>query len=208
MPLIRRWRVHKCAKSNTAISASIRKHGAESFKIEAIYSAFSESDLDVMEVFFIDYFDCLAPKGYNILRGGNASQCRGQAAWNKGRKATPEMLITLSVSHMGQAAWNKGLKASDVTKAKQSAAKKGKRINPATEFKAGQPSAFKGKQHTPEALAKISENGNRRGIQCIETGKVYTSILAASEEMGIAKSHLRLCVLSGKPAKGLTFKLI
>jgi group I intron endonuclease len=206
MTLKRRWAVHRAAKRDTPLCRSIKKHGADKFKIEAICSALTEEALDDLEILFIKEYNSLAPNGYNILPGGNASQCRGQSAWNKGRKATEEEKTALSLAHMGQTAWNKGVPTSLETREKQSKAKLGRHISPVTEFKPGQLSKFKGKKHSPASLALISLNGNRRPIVCVETGQIFRSIIEAAIQLEIAKSHLRRCVLSGKAAKGLHFR--
>lgn len=210
MPLLRRWRVHKSAKRNTPLCNSIRKHGADKFTLEVLCAVLSKEYLDEMEIHFIKYYNTLAPNGYNLLAGGNASQCRGLVPWNKGKTITEEARKNLSEAHKGQVAWNKGLKASVETRIKQSEAKKGKRVSPNTEFKKGQPSVFKGKKHTAEALAKISANGNRRQVQCIETGEVFTSMKAAAEHYKIAKSYFQKCIKMNRKvfSINLMFKFI
>jgi group I intron endonuclease len=210
MTLLRRWRVHKSAKRQTPLCNSLKKHGHNNFTIEPICSVLALEHLDALEIDMIAYYDCMTPNGYNVLSGGNASQSRGQPAWNKGKKATAQAIANQSVSHLGQPAWNKGLTTSDAVKAKQSTAKVGKHMNPATEFKTGAESAFKGRKHSPEALAKISANGNRRAVICNETGETYASIADASIKLSIAKSYLRRIIISGQKHKktGFTFKFV
>lgn len=123
----------------------------------------------------------------------------GKDPWNKGLPATEEAKANQSEAHLGQPAWNKGLETSEETKLKQSLAKVGKHISPETEFKKGQVSVFKGKKHTPEALALISQNsGNARQVICIETGEKFGSVKAVAEKYDISKSHLLRLVNAGK----------
>lgn len=211
MPLIRRWRVHKSVKRRSPLCSSIKKHGAHNFTIEPLCSVIDLAHLDDLEIYFISYFNCVYPNGYNLTTGGQqGAHTRGKAPWNKGKTASSEAILNQSNAHLGQAAWNKGQVTSEETKLKQSAKKVGKRMSPATEYKKGQESTFKGKKHTPEALALISAHGNRRAVLCVETGTVYASILDAAKQLGIAKSYMRRLVQSETLHKktGFTFKFV
>ena len=204
MPLARRWAQHKSGKRKCPLYSSMKKHGIDNFIIEEIGRTLTTEELDRLEIKFIAQYDCLYPKGYNLATGGNiGTSTLGTEPWNKGLKATEEATHNQSQAHLGQRAWNKGLSPSAETRLKQSEAKLGKHLSPATEFKAGQPSAFKGRKHSPETLVKISANGNKRQIEHIETGEIYPSILSASKATSIAKSHLRRLAI-----KGVRFRFI
>lgn len=66
--------------------------------------------------------------------------------------------------------------------------------------KMGNKNSFYGREHTKESKKKMSEwkkkhyvKGNHpaaRKIKCVETGKVYNSIIEASENTGANKSHI------------------
>ncbi len=210
-PLHKRWYCHKAVKRVCPMSSSIKKHGSHNFKIEALCSVLNAKDLDDVEIYFIKLYDCKYPKGYNLTDGGSIGRSRrGEEPWNKGLTVSDEMKQKLSLAHLGQKAWNKGKSPSKKTRLKISVAKKGQRSSPATEFQPGKPSAFKGRKHTAESLALVSKNGNRKEIQCIETGEIYPSVKVASEKTGIANSHLwRLCYNGKKDLKrNLSFKFI
>jgi group I intron endonuclease len=193
MPLSRRWAVHKAAKRISPLTSSLKKHGAQNFAIEEIARATSLDELARLEIFYIKSFNTLYPKGYNLSSGGVSN--KGCPAWNKGLKG---LKAPKSAFKKGNKPWNAGQpQLSEETRRKQSIAKLGKHISPDTEFKAGQPSAFKGRKHSPEALAKISENGNKRAVRHIETAVIYTSIVEASKATKVAKSHLRRLALKG-----------
>jgi group I intron endonuclease len=200
MSLMRRWRVHKSSKRICPLKSSIIKHGADKFIIEPLCSVLDKAYLDELEINMIAFFNSIYPNGYNLSKGGTIGTSRiGIAPWNKGLKTSSDVIKKISESHKGQISWNKGLKTSLEVRIKQSKAKIGKHISPITEFKAGQPSAFKGHTHSLEALVKISENGNRRQVECLETGEIYYSILDASIKTGIARSHLRRHIINNKP---------
>ena len=65
---------------NKDIYKDIRELGLENFSFEIIDYC-SEEDLNTKEIYYIDYFDCLEPKGYNKTKGGN------------GHLPTPEWVI-------------------------------------------------------------------------------------------------------------------
>jgi group I intron endonuclease len=210
-PLHKRWYCHKAVKRVCPMSSSIKKHGAKNFVIEPLCSVLNAKDLDDIEIYFIKLYDCKYPNGYNLTDGGSLGSCRrGEEPWNKGLKTSDEIKKKLSLSHKGQKAWNKGKSPSKKTRLKISIAKKGQRCSPATEFQPGKPSVFKGRKHSEESLKLISENGNRKEIQCIETGEIFNSIKEASKKLKISNSHLfRLCYNGKTHIKlGLTFKFI
>ena len=72
--LKRRWNMHKSAsrknRSNSALHSSISKYGYINFIIEPICSCFSEEELNLKEIYFIDTLNSLAPNGYNLKSGG------------------------------------------------------------------------------------------------------------------------------------------
>ena len=62
------------------LKSAIEKYGFENFKIEILTSIDlnkdikdSKSILNKLEIEFIEKYDCLAPKGYNLTGGGNGS---------------------------------------------------------------------------------------------------------------------------------------
>jgi group I intron endonuclease len=61
---LRNKRHHK----DSIIDRAVRKYGRINFSIEKF--ACSENNLDWLEKEWIKYLDCLIPKGYNILEGG------------------------------------------------------------------------------------------------------------------------------------------
>ena len=74
----RRWTEHKnrafdpnSSSYNTPLDRSIRKYGKEAFIMEIIEECLP-TELDQKEIFYIKQFDCITPKGYNVLPGGEA----------------------------------------------------------------------------------------------------------------------------------------
>lgn len=146
---------------------AIQLHGKERFKIECLLVTHTQEMADHWERHFIERYDSIA-NGYNCREGGsrgkhNDESRRKLAEKATGRKHTPETLKKMSDSHLGQSPGNKGItgvvKASDETKAKQSAALKGrpspmKGRNHSVETRAKMSAAHKGRKKSPEAIAK------------------------------------------------------
>lgn len=75
---------HKSGRKNTdihknqIIDKSIKKYGKNNFLYTIIDQAKSQDEADYKEKMYISKYDCLVPKGYNILKGGRSQQ----GAWN------------------------------------------------------------------------------------------------------------------------------
>lgn len=67
-----RWKGHRFHKGCIALNRAINKYGKDNFIIEEIYCSLEKEDLNKKEQYFIKYFNCLVPEGYNISVGGNA----------------------------------------------------------------------------------------------------------------------------------------
>ncbi len=65
-----RWKMHQYQNGCRRLSNSIKKHGAENFKIEEIYVCFDYDHANEMEDYFIKFYNTLSPNGYNLREGG------------------------------------------------------------------------------------------------------------------------------------------
>lgn len=116
-----RWQEHLADARNPkrkkyAIHKAILKHKEENFKIEVQDSANSIDELNMLEEFWIDFYQCRNKKfGYNIRFGGNNSATSEETkekqriaskgnTWNKGRKHTEESKKNMSLGHIGNTA--------------------------------------------------------------------------------------------------------
>jgi group I intron endonuclease len=71
---VARWKGHKYMFRQTkggcpALRDAVRKYGIDAFVFEILIICFDD-DCDRWEIEYIKKFDCIAPKGYNILEGG------------------------------------------------------------------------------------------------------------------------------------------
>ena len=66
-----RWKRH-CGKWGCgAISKAIKKYGSENFTVEKIDCAESKNGLNEKEKYWVDFYGCISPKGYNLKSGGD-----------------------------------------------------------------------------------------------------------------------------------------
>ena len=86
-----RFMDHKKPSNNRhpALFAAMNKHGRENFTIHELDKANSLEELNLLEPYYIDKFNTLAPNGYNLQSGGgNQRPCdevrKRMSAWQMG----------------------------------------------------------------------------------------------------------------------------
>ena len=182
--LRRRLNQHKNAEgqSISAIDGAIKKYGWKNFKAEVLEECPCEM-LNEREKFWIEKFDCMSPKGYNLTSGGDGGYIRTEETLekmrlaNEGRTLSEETRAKISAANQGENNHFYGKKHTEESKAKMSAAQKGKVISPETRAKmseahknpspetraklsaarTGEKNPFYGKHHTEETKARLSE---------------------------------------------------
>ena len=82
-----RFRAHR--RENTYIGRAMLKYGIENFMIEVVEECDTPEQLNEREIFWIAFFNCKRPNGYNLTDGGEGS---------KGCSFTPEVCLNMSVS--------------------------------------------------------------------------------------------------------------
>lgn len=121
----KRWRYHCYPNSGCRyLNNAIMKHGAENFTVEQIDVACSKAELDQKEKYWIEYYDSIAPNGYNLKSGGNtptySEESRRRMSKNHadfsgannprfGTKLSEETKLKISFAHIGRPAHNRKL---------------------------------------------------------------------------------------------------
>lgn len=119
-----------------ALHNALIKYGIQSFVFSIIDVASSFGELKEKEKFWIGFYGCKAPDGYNLTAGGDGNSHprseetkkriseghKGQTAWNKGSKGVCK-------------AWNKGKKLSDSHRLNLVISHKGNKPSEATKEK-------------------------------------------------------------------------
>lgn len=57
-------------RANYPLYNALNKYGFSSFKMEVIDSAVSQEELDDKEIYYIELYNSMHPKGYNLTKGG------------------------------------------------------------------------------------------------------------------------------------------
>lgn len=164
---------------NYRIDNAIQKYGIGHFDIEIIAECDNETELSKLEKFFITFYDCKSPNGYNLTEGGEGVS---------GFTFPTDIIQRI-------AAKNKGRKLSENTRRKMSESRKGHPVSDKTRQKLS--IANMGKSHpvSEATRKKLSDNRpNKRKVICVETGEIFESLAAAAKWAGITDSFMcKIC---------------
>lgn len=90
---------------NSILHQAFRKYGYENFTYEVLAQTDDIDALNLLEIFFIDKFNCRIPNGYNIEQGGKNSikppmtiENRMEHIWDQA-KLTEEEVIELRIAY-------------------------------------------------------------------------------------------------------------
>lgn len=138
-----RWLQHLKAVDDFPIHRAIRKYGFENFDFETI-ALCGRDELNRLEQFYVQEYDCIVPKGYNCNSGGNQN-----------KEMSDETKRKISEAHKGK---HLGPHSEEHRK-KLSEALKGRHISEETRRKLseshkGKPSPKKGKNTGPKTKCK------------------------------------------------------
>lgn len=138
-----RWAEH-CKKNSGCrwLKHAINKYGKKSFSVEMLNKYQTIEQLNDAEEYFIGFYNCLAPNGYNLETGGNnyirTSEARaylsarlkgknkGSTPWNKGTKGIVKAWNKDKKGAINSGSFKKGHSQSSESKQKMSLAKIGK----------------------------------------------------------------------------------
>lgn len=148
-----------------ALSAAIRRHGADAFEFAVIAAAEDKSALDAAETAAISAHDLLAPRGYNIKTGGSFGKHSAQTKQrmslaHKGKPKSSAQIEKFRLRMLGTS-------PSAETRAKIAAALRGR--TPSTANAAALRAANLGRVPSEESRHKMS--ANRSGIPVSEATK-------------------------------------
>ncbi len=140
------------------------KYGVDIFEFKIIDNAMTKEELNNKEIFWIAFFNCQFPNGYNLTAGGDANPM-----------SHPWAIQKMKESKKGQIPWNKGIPQSEETKQKNREFNIGRKHSKETLQKmskshSGSNNSFFGKNHTEEAKIK-----NRDA----HLGKIYSDEIKA-----------------------------
>lgn len=71
---------------DTYFHRAIRKYGIEKFEWEILNEYETQEMMDAGEIFYVDFYDCIAPKGYNSVKGGRCNSIKPDYKVKKSQK--------------------------------------------------------------------------------------------------------------------------
>lgn len=171
-------------KRQSLVSKAIFKYGIENFTIEQIDHAHSINELNAKEQYWIDFYDCITPNGYNQCEGGGNTV---------GYHHSEEAKLKMSIGHKGKkcGAENSfyGKTHSEETKKRFSELRKGRKLS-------------------EEWKKRIAESQNKKVI-CVETGEIFNSVTGAAEYYNLKPTHIsRVCKGKRKRTGGFHWRYV
>jgi group I intron endonuclease len=162
-------------KKNMPICLAIKKYGKDNFDIEEIEVCLNQCHLNEREKYWVSYFHCFSPKGYN-LRAGNGRGAMNQSTKEKisqaliGIRRSLQTKQKLSKSHLG-------FRVSEDTKRKLSEINQGKQPHSNTRL-----GASKNNAKTYILVSPTNEIQTIKNMRhfCKVNGLCYTSMISVA----------------------------
>jgi group I intron endonuclease len=205
-----------------ALVRAIQKYGKENFTVEQIDVASDREELNSKERYWIEHYDSIAPKGYNLKSGGNENIVYSEetrrkiSEANTGKTHSAETREKLSKAFTGR-------KLSEKTKAKMSESRMGRVVTPDTRAKIS--NSLMGHSFTEDTRRKMSaaqrnkviseetrqrmkeSNARRRAVTCVEDAVTFESVAIAASIYKTNSSHIAsVCRGERKTAGGHHWK--
>lgn len=159
-------------KHITCIDKAIYEQGKDNFIVEVVEECSSKEDLMLRENYWVKYYKCIIPNGYNMCEGG------GKTIGFKHREESKKrMSASQKIAQKGSNNSFYGKTHSDEQKAKWSRERKGRKMN-------------------DEWIAHIREANkkNRKKVINLDTGEIYESCVMAGEKLNVAATNVsRAC---------------
>lgn len=218
----RRWSHHKSLLNNQKhdndyLQKSWDKYGACSFNFYVLCEC-EEYDLDVLEVYYINFFDSTNENnGYNIESGGHINRHMSEktkekiSRANTGRRHTEETKKKMSKSRMGHPISKENVQKmvearrlagfSSEGLARLSECNKGKRLSSETKEKIS--NGLIGIVRSEETRKKISDHhANKHSIFCPQLNEYFETMLDAERKYGVPHSNIYKCIKGERKSAG------
>jgi len=170
----------------TIIDKALRKYGKSSFKIEIIDNANNIEELNEKEIYWINYFECMVPKGYNQCYGGGNSK-----GYKHKEKFKKKMRDSKRNAYYGINNPFYGRTHSDEQKQKWSHTRSGM------------------KHLTNDQIKKLRKSHHKLSVVNVDTGEIFDSIKLAAEKYNLKDTHItRVCKGKRKTTGGYRWEYI
>jgi len=182
-----RWKDHLKIGSNCRyLKSAINKYGVDNFEFQLVSITFVNR-LNDMEIQYIEKYNCLAPNGYNLRRGGNSGTHHSETEQriSDTLKMRYENGLTPPSSHLGKP-------HSEIHKKKISECLKGRRLSQETINKISL-------SRRKNKIIQFDIEGNRLNS--------FDSCKEAAEYIGTTRANINhSCTGKAKTAKGYVWK--
>ena len=153
------------------VDKAIQKYGIENFTVEQIDLAENIDELNQKEMYWIEHYDCIIPKGYNQCYGGNNT-----CGYHHKEESKQKMSIKKSQNYIGEGNPFYNKTHSEESRKKMSEARKGL------------------KHLTEEQIKRLRESHHTVKVINVDTGEVFDSIKDAGLKYNIEPTHItRVC---------------
>lgn len=195
----------------------MNKYGLENFSFEVI-EQIDNSQLNIRQQYWIEYYNSIAPNGYNMTIGGEGTQgysreqtseerLKRQESNKKYYAEHPE--VKEKISQRTKKLWENEEYRQKVTEGVHEFYKQHPDI-----FK-GQNNPFYGKHHTEESIGKIKEAAKKRQLpiaqldkDTLEVIKVHEGVKAAEAQLQVSHGWISKAAKQNKVAYGYRWKFI
>ena len=172
--------------TKTAFDKALNKYGPEAFDVEQIDSAADMDELNQKESYWISFYDCIVPKGYNMCEGGGNTK-----GFHHSEDSRRKMSEAKASSYLGESNPFFGKAHSEEAKKKMSAKRKGMA------------------HMTPEAVQRVRVAHYKAKVKNVETGEVFDSVKEAALKYGLKDTHItRVCKGRRKRTGGFTWEYV
>lgn len=170
----------------TAFDKALQKYGADGFVVEQIDTAETLDELNQKEAYWIRFYGCVLPNGYNMCDGGGNTQGYHHSEESKRKMSKSKATIYIGADNPFH-----GKKHTEESKQKMSAARKGMA------------------HLTEEQVAKIRLSHHTSKVRNVETDEVFCSIKEAAERYGLKDTHItRVCKGKRKTTGGFHWEYV
>ena len=196
---------------------AMAKYGVDNFNFEVIEEV-ENNLLEEREAYWIDYYNCLAPNGYCLTKGGYGTPgfSRPQTLEERQKRSESNKQYYNNhpeakemISKRTQNLWK-----NDEYRQKVIESNKAYYANHPDKFK-GENNPFYGKHHSEESLKKIKEASKSRQKQIVQLDKdtleeiqVFDGIKEAEKALGVSHGWLSKAARTNKVAYGYRWKII
>ena len=156
---------------HTAFDKALRKYGLDAFDVEEIDSAASVEELNQKEIYWIGFYNCVVPNGYNMCDGGGNTKGfhHSEASKQKMSDAKTEAFAGAGNPFFGKT-------HSETSRQKMSAKRKGMA------------------HMTPEQVQSVRKSHYTAKVKNVDTGEVFNSVREAALKYGLKDTHItRVC---------------